>query len=105
MFSNDAVVETVTKFVSALQVEAVKATEAGPLTGKTIVFTGSFSGMTRDEAEAKAESLGAKISGSVSAKTSILVAGEKAGGKLDKAKALKVQTMDETEWLALVSNA
>lgn len=103
MFSNKAVVEAVTNFVSELQIEAVKATEAGPLTGKTIVFTGSFSSMTRDEAEAKAESLGAKISGSVSAKTSILVAGEKAGGKLEKARALKtVQIMDENEWLALV---
>jgi DNA ligase (NAD+) len=103
MFSNPAVVEAVEQFVSELQIEAVKATESGPLTGKTIVFTGSFSSMTRDEAEAKAESLGAKISGSVSAKTSILVAGEKAGGKLEKAKSLKVQIMDEHEWLALIA--
>lgn len=106
MFTNEAVVDAVTSFVSELQIEAVKTTAAGPLTGKTIVFTGSFNGMTRDEAEAKAESLGAKISGSVSAKTSILVAGEKAGGKLDKARDLKVvRIMDEKEWLELVADA
>jgi len=102
MFSNAAVVEAVTGFVFELDIEAVKETEAGLLTGKTVVFTGSFSGMTRDEAEAKAESLGAKVSGSVSAKTSILVAGEKAGGKLEKARSLNVTVMDESEWLALV---
>lgn len=78
-------------------------TSGSPIAGKTVVFTGSLAKLTRDEAKAQAERMGAKVSGSVSGKTDYVVAGEDAGSKLKKAKELGVAVMTEDEWLALIS--
>ncbi|AHK44859.1 MULTISPECIES: NAD-dependent DNA ligase LigA [Ensifer] len=96
--------EVVTRLLAEVTPEGAEIPVASdsPVAGKTVVFTGSLEKMTRDEAKAKAESLGAKVAGSVSKKTDIVVAGPGAGSKLDKARELGVQTMDEDEWLALI---
>jgi DNA ligase (NAD+) len=76
-----------------------------PLLGKTFVLTGTFPTLSRDEAKDKLEAAGAKVSGSVSKKTSYVVAGEEAGSKLDKAKELGIQVIDEAQMLALLQHA
>jgi DNA ligase (NAD+) len=71
--------------------------------GLTIVFTGTLEKMTRDEAKARATALGAKVSGSVSKKTDLVVAGPGAGSKLADAEKLGVRVIDEDEWIKLSS--
>ena len=97
---NRAVVETLVRQLTIVDAEKPKSDTV--VAGKTVVFTGSLEKMTRDEAKAMAERLGAKVAGSVSAKTHIVVAGPGAGSKLAKARDLGVEVLTEEEWLALV---
>jgi len=98
--------EMLSALLSEVSVEdGTAAASDGPVAGKTVVFTGTLEQMTRDEAKARASALGAKVSGSVSAKTDILVAGPGAGSKLAKAESLGVRTLTEAEWLALIADA
>ncbi|KLJ02976.1 NAD-dependent DNA ligase LigA [Luteimonas sp. FCS-9] len=88
------------RLLAAAPARAVRS--SGPLDGKSVVLTGTLAAMTRDEAGEKLEALGAKIVGSVSKKTSLVVAGEAAGSKLDKAQALGVEIWDEAALLAFL---
>jgi len=100
---NTGMVDRLAREVRILEAER-PATES-PVTGKTIVFTGKLEQMTRDEAKALAERLGAAVSGSVSKKTDLVVAGPEAGSKLKKANDLGVKVLDEAQFLELVREA
>ncbi len=89
--------------VTVEDVEVVEASADSPVAGLTLVFTGTLTEMTRDEAKARALALGAKVSGSVSAKTDILIAGEKAGSKRTKAESLGVRVISEADWIEMIS--
>ena len=80
----------------------VADTSESPVAGKTVVFTGTLERMTRSEAKARAEALGAKVAGSVSVKTDYVVAGPGAGSKAKKAEALDVSILSEEEWNQLI---
>ncbi|PXA73832.1 DNA ligase (NAD(+)) LigA, partial [Caulobacter sp. D4A] len=96
--------QKVENLLAQLDVQAVaKPKTDTAVAGKTVVFTGSLEKMTRDEAKAQAEALGAKVASSVSKKTHLVVAGPGAGSKLKTAQDLGIQVMTEDEWLALVA--
>jgi DNA ligase (NAD+) len=97
---NRDIVDRLTKEVRILDAERPRA--GSVVAGKTVVFTGSLEKMTRDEAKAMAERLGAKTAGSVSKKTDYVVAGPKAGSKLTKAKEFGVAVLTEDEWFELI---
>src|SRR5690606_41497201 len=83
----------------------VVETRESEVSGQTVVFTGKLETMSRDEAKAQAEKLGAKAAGSVSAKTDLVVAGPGAGSKLKQAAALGIRVIDEAEWAKIVEAA
>lgn len=103
-FSNPDERAAINRLAAHLDIQDVVRmdTSASPVAGKIVVFSGTLEKMTRAEAKAKAERLGAKVSGSVSAKTDLLVAGPGAGSKAKKAVELGIETLDEDEWIALI---
>jgi DNA ligase (NAD+) len=84
--------------------EPARAATAGPFAGKIVVLTGTLAAMTRDEARARVEAAGGKVAGSVSKKTDFVVAGDEAGSKLDRARELGVEVLDEARFLAMLGD-
>ncbi|MGB1266022.1 MAG: NAD-dependent DNA ligase LigA [Nereida ignava] len=103
-FANPVERDAIDRLVAELNIEdmAQIAASDSPVAGKIVVFTGTLTRMSRAEAKAQAEDLGAKVSGSVSAKTDLLVAGAAAGSKAAKAEKLGVEVIDEDAWLTLI---
>ncbi|WP_037306920.1 NAD-dependent DNA ligase LigA [Ruegeria halocynthiae] len=106
-FAQNAERASIDKLVDELDVQEAKRpdTSGSPVAGKTVVFTGTLEKMTRAEAKARAEALGAKVAGSVSKKTDLLVAGPGAGSKAKKATELGIETLDEDGWIQLIGTA
>lgn len=100
---NREAVAALTARIAVQPAEAARAVDS-PVNGLTVVFTGTLTRMTRDEAKARAEALGAKVAGSVSRKTDYLIVGEAAGSKAAKAQELGVKVLDEAAWLALIGD-
>ena len=102
-FSEDHNAAALDRLLAQVSVEDAEQQAAdSPVAGKTVVFTGAAERFTREEAKARAQSLGAKVAGSVSGKTDYLVAGPGAGSKLKKAEGLGVTVLSEDEWLDLI---
>ncbi|MBL3553614.1 NAD-dependent DNA ligase LigA [Rhodovulum sulfidophilum] len=106
-FHQEAERASIDRLVAHLTVEPVapRAAVDSPVAGKTVVFTGTLEKMSRAEAKARAEALGAKVAGSVSKKTDLVVLGPGAGSKAKKAEELGIETVDEDGWLALIEGA
>lgn len=105
-FSVPAFTDALSRLLDHVTVQDAQAsTTTTAVSGQTIVFTGKLENLSRDEAKAQAERLGAKVAGSVSKKTNILVAGPGAGSKLKTAESLGVTVMNEQDWLAIVEQA
>uniref|UniRef100_UPI00404734DA NAD-dependent DNA ligase LigA n=1 Tax=Yoonia sp. TaxID=2212373 RepID=UPI00404734DA len=104
-FQNSAERASIDRLIAQLRVQDAVVATAGnsPVAGKTVVFTGTLARMSRAEAKARAEALGAKVAGSVSVKTDILIAGPGAGSKAAKAVSLGVLTIDEDAWLDMIA--
>ena len=103
-FAQDGERAAIDRLVAQLtDIEPVEAPsiEGSPIAGLTLVFTGTLERMTRAEAKVRAEAMGAKVAGSVSARTDLLVAGPGAGSKAKKAAELGVRVIDEDEWLKI----
>ncbi|HEY4133937.1 MAG TPA: NAD-dependent DNA ligase LigA [Alphaproteobacteria bacterium] len=103
--NRDALDALIAAGVEIEPVEIVQAPADSPVAGKTVVFTGTLETLTRQAAEAQAERLGAKVTGSVSKKTGYVVVGADAGSKADKAQALGVTVLSEADWLKLIGEA
>ncbi len=104
-FGEERNIEALDELAAELTIEDAARADAAesPIAGKTVVFTGTLETMSRPEAKARAETLGAKVTDSVSKKTDIVVVGADAGSKARKAAELGVRTMTEAEWQELVS--
>jgi DNA ligase (NAD+) len=100
---NRDVLKDLSSQLTILPYEKIAASDS-PVSGKTVVFTGTLLTMTRAEAKARAESLGAKVAGSVSKKTDYVVAGEDSGSKLKTAQELGVRVLTEEEWKSLITS-